>query len=93
MAITKTTEEDKIEVVSKYKKIQLRTATVVEEDGVELARSFHRKQIYPGSIDASNNYTQTNISSESTEVKNICNAVWTTAVHDAWKAKLIADKG
>ena len=37
MAITKKTEDDKIEVVSKYKKIQLRTATVVEEDGVELA--------------------------------------------------------
>ncbi len=93
MAITKKTEEDKIEVVSKYKKVHIRTATVIEEDGVELSRSFHRKQVYPGSIDASNNYTQTDISAESTEVQNICNAVWTTAVHDAWKAKLIADKG
>ena len=93
MAITKKTEEDKIEVVSKFKKIQIRTATIIEEDGTELARSFNRKVLQPGTIDNSNNYTQTDTSAESAEVKGIISSVWSTSVHDAWKAKLIADKG
>ena len=42
MAITKEIIEDKIEVVGDYKHIQIRTATVIKEDGVELTRSFHR---------------------------------------------------
>ena len=49
MAITKRTEQDKIEVVGPYKMIQVRTATVIEEDGVELSRSFHRHVIAPDS--------------------------------------------
>ena len=49
MAITKRTEEDKIEVVGKFKIIQVRTATIIEEDGVELSRSFHRHTIAPDS--------------------------------------------
>ena len=93
MALTKTTTEDKIEVVGDYKAVQIRTATIIKEDGVELNRSFHRKVLDPGSIDASNNYTQTDVSGESTEVKAIAGAVWTSTVHDAFKAKLIADKG
>lgn len=92
MALTKTTVEDKIEVVGDYKAIQIRIATLIKEDGVELNRSFHRKAVVPGSIDASDNYTQTDISGESTEVKGIAAAVWTSTVHDNWKAKLIADK-
>ena len=49
MAITKRTEEDKIEVVGEFKMIQVRTATIIEEDGVELSRSFHRHVIAPDS--------------------------------------------
>ena len=49
MAITKRTEEDKIEVVGAHKIIQVRTATVIEEDGVELSRSFHRHTVAPDS--------------------------------------------
>mgnify|MGYP003118156682 CR=1 FL=1 len=92
MALTKTTEEDKIEIVTEYKHVQIRTATVIKEDGVELSRSFSRKVLDPGTLDASDNLVDTNISSESTEVQGICNTVWTTAVKDAWKAKLIAEK-
>jgi len=47
MAITKRTEQDKIEVVGEFKNIQVRTATVIEEDGVELSRSFHRHTVAP----------------------------------------------
>ena len=92
MAITKTLVEDKIEVVGDYKHIQIRTATVIKEDGVELSRSFHRKVLNSGTLDGSNNLVDTDVSAESTEVKAIANAVWTSTVKDAWKAKLIADK-
>ena len=52
MALTKTTVEDKIEVVGDFKAIQVRTATVIKEDGVELTSKFHRKTLGCGSIDA-----------------------------------------
>ena len=92
MALTKTIEEDKIEVVTDYKHVQVRTATVIKEDGKELSRSFHRKVLDPGTLDGSDNLVATDISGESAEVQGICNAVWTSTVKDAWKAKLIADK-
>ena len=91
MAITKTTENDKIEVVNKSN-IQVRTATVIKEDGVELTRSFHRKVIVPGTLDASDNLVDTNISGEDADVQAICNAAWTTQVKADFKAKLIANK-
>ncbi len=93
MALTKTTEEDKIEVVGEYKGVQVRTATIIKEDGVELSRKYHRKVLHPGTLDASDNLVNTDISGESAEVQGICNAVWTQTVKDAYKAKLIADKG
>ena len=92
MALTKTIEEDKIEVVGPYKHVQIRTATVIKEDGVEISRTFHRKAIDPGTLDSSDNLVDTNLSSESDEVKGIATSVWTTAVKNAWKDKLIADK-
>ena len=89
MAITKETVEDKIEVVGDYKTIQIRTATVIKEDGEELTRSFHRKTLecVSSSYDGSSwTHTDTDISGESTEVQGICNAVWTTTVKNAKKA-------
>ena len=92
MTLTKEPIEDKIEVVGDFKSIQIRSAVIIKEDGKELSRSFHRKVIHAGDIDGSDNYTQTDVSSQSTEVKGIAGAVWTSTVHDKWKAKLIADK-
>ncbi len=92
MAITKTIVEDKIEIVGDYKFIQIRTASIIKEDGEELTRSFHRKVLNPGTLDASDDLVDTDISAESAEVKGIAASVWTTDVKDAWKAKLIADK-
>ena len=89
MAITKETVEDKIEVVGDYKNVQIRTATVIKEDGKELTRSFHRKvlECVSSSYDGSSwTHTDTDISGESTEVQGICNAVWTTTVKNAKKA-------
>ena len=90
MAITKTIVEDKIEVVGDYKSIQIRTATVIKEDGTELTRSFHRKVLDCVSsvknADDSWTHTDTDVSGESDEVKGICTAVWTTTVKNAKKA-------
>ena len=89
MAITKETVEDKIEVVGDYKTIQVRTATVIKEDGVELTRSFHRHTLDCVSSvkneDDTWTHTDTDVSEESTEVQGIATAVWTTAVKNAKK--------
>ena len=91
MAITKTTENDKIEVVNKWN-IQVRTATVIKEDGTELTRSFHRKVLVPGTLDSSDNLVATNISGEDADVQAICNAAWTAQVKTDFTAYLVANK-
>ncbi len=91
MAITKTQENDKIEVVNKWN-IQVRNATIIKEDGVELTRSFHRKVLTPGVLDASDNLIATDLSGEDADVQAICNAAWTTQVKADYKAFLIANK-
>jgi len=93
MAITKTTEIGQIEVVGQYKFVQVRTDTVIKEDGNELSRTYHRHVLTPGSLNDSDALVDTNISGEDSGVQLVCNAVWTDAVKNAYKAKLIADKG
>ena len=95
MAITKTLVDDKIEIVTEFKHLQIRQATIIKEDGKELSRSFHRRILQCGDIDASDNFVDTDISaisSETTEVKSIAAVVWTQAVKDLWKAHLISQK-
>ena len=91
MAITKIIENDKIEVVRKWN-IQVRTATIIKEDGTELTRSFNRKVLVPGSLDASDNLVDTDISGEDADVQAICNAAWTSQVKTDFKDFLIANK-
>ena len=92
MALTESIEYDKIEVVGSYKAVQVRKATVIKKDGEELTRSYHRYVLQCGTLDASDNLVDTDLSGEPAEVSAICNAVWTTDIKAAWKAKLIADK-
>ena len=92
MALSERSTNDKIEVVGDYKSVQVRRATIVERDGVEIARTFHRHVLQPGTLDADDNLVDTDISGEDSDVQGICNSVWTQSVKDAWKAKLIADK-
>ena len=92
MAITKETQIGKIEVVGKYKSVQVRTDTVVIEDDVELTRKYHRHVLNCGTLDASDNLVDTVITGEHAEVQAICNAVWTDAVKTAYKALLISQK-
>jgi len=82
MALTERTVEDKIEIVGDYKHVQVRTATVIERDGVEISRSFHRHVLAPDA----------DISGESAEVQAVCNAVWTQEVKDAYAAH-VASQG
>jgi len=76
MALTERTEEDKIEIIGQYKNVQVRTATVIERDGVEISRSFHRHVVQPGD----------DTSSESAEVQAICAAVHTSEIIAAYQA-------
>jgi len=92
MALTESIEYDKIEVVGIYKHVQVRKATVIKKDGEELTRSFSRYVLFPGTLDDSDNLVDTDLSAEPAEVSAVCNAVWTTDIKTAWKAKLIADK-
>ena len=94
MAITKTIIVDKTEVVSlgstyssdEWKNVQVRTATIIKEDGVELTRSFSRKVLSPGTVAAgSTALVDTNISGEDASVQAICNVVWTSSVKEAYR--------
>ena len=75
MAITKEIEIAKIEVVGEHKAVQVRTDTVIKEDGTEISRSTHRHVVHP----------DMDISAEDAEVQAVANAVWTDAVKAAWK--------
>ena len=91
MALTETQENDKIEIVGKWN-IQVRNATIIKKDGVEISRTFSRKVLNPGKLDASDNLINTDISKEDSDVQAICNAAWTTQVKADYKAFLIANK-
>jgi len=82
MALTERSVEDKIEIVGDYKTIQVRTATIIERDGVEISRSFHRHALAPDA----------DITGESAEVQAVCNAIWTQEVKDAYAAH-VASQG
>jgi hypothetical protein len=88
MAITKTTEVPKIEVVNVWN-VQVATDTVIKEDGTEISRSRHRHVLQPCSStvdsDGKWTHTDTDISGEATEVQAIANAVWTDAVKANYK--------
>tara|TARA_B100001093_G_C26557189_1_gene897065 strand:- start:64 stop:351 length:288 start_codon:yes stop_codon:yes gene_type:complete len=92
MALVESIEYDKIEVVTKLKYIQVRKATVITKDDVELSRTFERYTLECGTLDASNNLVETDISAQPVEVQAVCNAVWTDAVKLLQKNYLISQK-
>ena len=98
MALTESIEYDKIEIVTQYKHVQVRKATVIKKDGKELTRSFERFVLNAGTLDASDNLVDNPLTKEpdgttdiADEVKAVCTAGWTTTIKDLWKEKLIAD--
>ena len=89
MALTETKEYDQLEIVGQFKIVQVREATVIKKDGVELSRKFHRFALPPGDINTDHVWTDTDISGATDEVKAICAAVWTDEVKAAYKQYLI----
>jgi len=81
MALTEETIQDKIEIVGEFKKIQVRTATVIKRDGEEIGRSFSRHVVAP-------DISATDLANESAEVQAICNAVHTEAIKTAYATHL-----
>ncbi len=77
MALTKESSYDKIEVVGEYKAVQCRRKDAILEDGVEISSSYHRHVLHPGD----------DIAGEPQETQDICNAVWTDEVEEAWATK------
>tara|TARA_R100001082_G_C4272830_1_gene120499 strand:- start:142 stop:426 length:285 start_codon:yes stop_codon:yes gene_type:complete len=91
MALTSTLENDKIEIVQKWN-IQVRSAKVIKEDGVEISRAFTRKVLTPGTLDASDNLVNTDLSGEDSDVRLIAQAAWSDQIKADYKAFLIANK-
>ena len=97
MALAETIFVDKTEVVSiattyspyRYSNVQVRTADVVEKDGEEIARSFHRKVLHAGTVGIGTTLVPTDISGEEPEVQAVCNAVWTDNAKEAYRACLV----
>ena len=92
MALEKIIEDDKYEIVTEYKHIQIRTATVIKDDGVEISRTYKRRVLHCGQLDENNNLVETNVSGESAEIQSLCNTFWTTTVKDTWKAFLLSQQ-
>lgn len=78
MALTKTTSNDKIEVINRgdWSLVQVRTATIISEDGEEISRKFHRHVVMPDA----------DLSSEDADVAAICTPVFTDAAKAAYAA-------
>jgi hypothetical protein len=89
MALTEETVQDKIEIVSEHKMIQVRTATVIKRDDVEISRAFSRHVLAP-CAKTDGTWADTDISGESTEVQAIANAVWTDAIKTAYQQMIDA---
>ena len=99
MALSESIEYDKIEIIGQFKHVQVRKATVIKRDGIEVTRSFERFVLEAGTLDGSDNLVDNPLLKEpngitdiADEVKAVCNAVWTTSVKEALKASLIANK-
>ena len=89
MALTKTTELEQLEIIGPYKIIGVQEKTVIKEDDKELLSSRHRKLLMCGHLDETDNLVDTDVSSESTDVQNLCNTYWTTDIKNAYKAHLL----
>ena len=83
MALTKENKIEKIEIVGVYKAIQVKTATIVKEDGETISVSYDRKVLHPDS----------DMTNEDQEVKDVSNVVWTDKIKTAWSDYQASSKG
>ena len=80
MALTETTKVDQIELVE-TNHIQIRTATIIERDGVEISKSYHRHVVAPGD----------DVSNEDPKVQAIANAIWTPEVIATYQSSITSE--
>ena len=92
MAISKTSAIDKIVIRSPYNFIELRTATVIDEDGVALAMTYSHEKLKLGELNTSDELIETDMSGYSTEIQGIAASVWTDDIKTKYKEFLLADK-
>ena len=78
MALTEETEQDKIEIIKPFNMLQIRTATIIKKDGVEISRTFHRHVVAPDA----------DTSGESDDVKALATQFHTDAIKTAYAAHL-----
>tara|TARA_Y100001972_G_scaffold93556_1_gene114721 strand:- start:48 stop:308 length:261 start_codon:yes stop_codon:yes gene_type:complete len=83
MSLTKENKIEKIEIVGDYKAIQVKTATIVKEDGETISVSYDRKVLHPDS----------DMTNEDQEVKDVSNVVWTDEIKTAWSDYQASSKG
>ena len=93
MALTKAQAVDQITVKSPYNHIHIRTATVFQEDGVNLAMRYSKELKKCGTLDADDKLVDTDMSAYSAEIQGVAAAVWTDAIKTKWKEHLIATNG
>ena len=87
MALSEEVVVDKIEIVGPYRDVQVRRATVVYKDDVELTRAFNRHVVHCQQTDASGDWEDTDVSGEAQEVQDVCNSgIWTNAIKAAYRA-------
>ena len=85
MALTEKIEADKIEVVGPYRTVQVRVATIVYRDDVELTRAFSR-HVLQCQTKAEGSWEDTDVSGEYQEVQDVCNSgIWTEAIKEAYR--------
>ena len=82
MALTERTADDKIEIVGDYKHLQIRTATIIERDGVEISKGYHRRVVGP--LD--------DVSGETVEIQALAALVHTEEVKAAYQAHIEAQQ-
>lgn len=88
------TEENnyQLEVVGDYRVIQIKNTIVTKKDGVFVGSRIERDSVNPGTLDASNNLVDRDLSSKTQEVQDVAKAVWTSDVKTAWKNQLVKEK-
>ena len=89
MTLTKTIEIEQLEIIGPYKAIGVQEKIGIKEDDKEILSSRHRKILMCGHLDDTDNLVDTDVSSESTDVQNLCNTYWTTDIKNAYKAHLL----
>ena len=93
MALTKAEAVDRLTIKSPFNHIEIRTGTIFQEDGVNLAVRYTREIKKPGTLDADDKLVDTDMSGYSAEIQGVAAAVWTDAIKEKYRQELIKKKG